>query len=48
MVETQTQVNICDVQISKLQLEEKKLSVTAKEISSLPEEVRFFESVGRM
>ena len=48
MVETQAQVKICDAQIGKLQFEEKKVGLTTKEIQSLPEDVKLFESVGRM
>ena len=48
MVETQTQVNICDAQIKKLEIEEKKVDLTSREIQNLPEDVRLFESVGRM
>lgn len=48
MVETQTQVKICDVQINKLQIEEKKVGFTSKEVLSLPEDVKLYESVGRM
>ena len=48
MVETQAQVNICDAQIKKLTIEEKKVDLTSQEIKSLPEDVRLYESVGRM
>ena len=48
MVETQQQVNICDAQVKKLTIEEKKVDLTSKELKSLPEDVKLYESVGRM
>ncbi|CAK8676106.1 prefoldin subunit 1-like [Clavelina lepadiformis] len=48
MVETQTQVKICDAQINALALEGKKTILTTKEIQSLPTDVKLYESVGRM
>ncbi|XP_018392185.1 PREDICTED: prefoldin subunit 1 [Cyphomyrmex costatus] len=48
MVDTKQKLKLADIQIEKLRRTKHRAELTTKEISSLPEDTRMYESVGRM
>ncbi|XP_026691107.2 prefoldin subunit 1-like [Ciona intestinalis] len=48
MVDTQTQMRISDGQINAMMVEKKKTELAISEVSSVPEDAKMYESVGRM
>ncbi|KAL0118666.1 hypothetical protein PUN28_009380 [Cardiocondyla obscurior] len=48
MIDTRQKLKLADIQIDKLRRMNQRAELTTKEISSLPEDTRMYESVGRM
>jgi len=48
MVDTKQKLKLADMQIEKLRRTKQRAELTTKEIASLPEDTRMYESVGRM
>jgi chaperonin cofactor prefoldin len=48
MVETQSNVRMADIQIGAKQMNIKRSQLVLKELSTLPEDVRVYKSIGRM
>uniref|UniRef100_A0A8C7XAU5 Prefoldin subunit 1 n=1 Tax=Oryzias sinensis TaxID=183150 RepID=A0A8C7XAU5_9TELE len=48
MIDTQQKVKLADLQIDQLTRVQKHAKLTSREISSLPENTRLYEGVGRM
>lgn len=48
MVDTKQKLKLADIQIDKLRRTKQRAELTTKEITSIPEDTRVYESVGRM